>query len=145
MNLTVTSVSSYLPSATEDNNARFAGITANSAPKLTPVEEARLRTEDANLQRKDALDRNVVWDADCEEDAIGEETFDEGIVLTRFSGTSAMVPAGVRGDDGSIQPIPMRDKSDVSTSSTLFGGVSEVTPVRVGELVGLLNALFELI
>lgn len=134
VNLTVTSVSSYLPSATEDNNARFAGITANSAPKLTPVEEARLRTEDANLQRKDALDRNVVWDADCEEDAIGEETFDEGIVLTRFSGTSAMVPAGVRGDDGSIQPIPMRDKSDVSTSSTLFGGVSEVTPVRVGEL-----------
>ncbi|KAI6131997.1 HORMA domain-containing protein [Pisolithus croceorrhizus] len=128
VNMNVASVSSYLPSITEDNDALFTGIT-NSAPKLSPVEEARLRAEDAELQRKDALDRNVVWDADGGEDAIGEETSDEGIVLARYDGVSAFVPIGLRGDDGAIQAIP-----EASGSGCVLGK-SQYTPTRVGRLV----------
>ncbi|KAI6127737.1 HORMA domain-containing protein [Pisolithus thermaeus] len=127
VNMNVASVSSYLPSITEDNDALFTGIT-NSAPKLSPVEEARLRAEDAELQRKDALDRNVVWDADGGEDAIGEETSDEGIVLARYDGVSAFVPIGLRGDDGAIQAIP-----EASGSGCVLGK-SQYTPTRVGRL-----------
>ncbi|KAI6109671.1 HORMA domain-containing protein [Pisolithus sp. B1] len=127
VNMNVASVSSYLPSITEDNDALFTGIT-NSAPKLSPVEEARLRAEDAELQRKDALDRNVVWDADGGEDAVGEETSDEGMVLARYDGVSAIVPIGLRGDDGAIQAIP-----EASGSGCIFGK-SQYTPTRVGRL-----------
>ncbi|KAI6045573.1 hypothetical protein EDC04DRAFT_2633822 [Pisolithus marmoratus] len=127
VSMNVTSVSSYIPSVTEDNDALFTGIT-NSAPKLSPVEEARLRAEDAELQRKDALDRNVVWDADGDEDAVGEETSDEGIILARYDGVSAIVPVGLRGDDGAIQPIP-----EASGPGCVFGQ-SQHTPTRVGEL-----------
>lgn len=127
VNMNVTSVSSYLPSITEDNDALFTGIT-NSAPKLSPIEEARLRAEDAELQRKDALDRNVVWDADGGEDAVGEETSDEGIVLARYDGVSTIVPIGLRVDDGAIQAIP-----EASGSGCIFGK-SQHTPTRVGKL-----------
>lgn len=127
VNMNVTSVSSYLPSLTEDNDALFTGIT-NSAPKLSPIEEARLRAEDAELQRKDALGRNVVWDADGGEDAVGEETSDDGIVLARYDGVSTIVPIGLRVDDGAIQAIP-----EASRSECVFGK-SQHTPTRVGEL-----------
>lgn len=134
----VSSISSFLPSVVEDNNAAFTGITATSGPKLTPVEEARLRTEDAELQRTDALARSVVWDADGDEDAEGEETSDEGIVLARFNSASAVAPVGVRGDDGSIQPIPAQNKRGATSSLAQFQGVFQATPTGVGKLVQLL-------
>jgi len=131
----VTSISSFLPSVIEDNNAPFTGIIANSGPKLTPIEEARLLTEDAELQRKDALARSVVWDADADEDADGEETSDEGTILTRYNCVSTLVPVGVRGNDGTIQPIPVHDKSGATSGSAQFEGVSQPTPTGVGKLV----------
>ena len=131
----VVSVSSYLPSVTEDNNAPFAGITSHTAPKLTPVQEARIRIEDAQLQKKDAMERNIVWNADEDEDAEGEMVIDEGIVLSRFGGDAHMVPVGVRSEDGAVRPF-----SEASTTSSHahaeYGGMSEATPMRVGELVG---------
>ncbi|KAL4062906.1 HORMA domain-containing protein [Scleroderma citrinum] len=135
VNMNVTSISSFLPSVIEDNNAMFTGITANSGPKLSPVEEALLRSEDAELQRKDALNRSVVWDADVDEDADGEETIDEGIVLTRYNGISTIVPVGVRGDDGVIQPILVHDDGGGTSNSVRFDGVSQRTPTSVGKLV----------
>jgi meiosis-specific protein HOP1 len=131
----VVSVSSYLPSATEDNNAPFAGITSHTAPRLTPVQEARIRIDDAQLQKKDALERNVVWNADEEDqDADGEMVIDEGIVLSRFNGDIYMAPVGVRNEDGDVRPF-----SEVNTASSpahpQYGGISEATPVRIGELV----------
>ncbi|KAL4074882.1 HORMA domain-containing protein [Scleroderma yunnanense] len=135
VNMNVTSISSFLPSVIEDNNAMFTGITANSGPKLSPVEEALLRSEDAELQRKDALNRSVVWDADVDEDADGEETIDEGIVLTRYNGISTIVPVGVRGDDGVIQPILVHDDGGGTSNSVRFDGVSQRTPTSVGKLM----------
>ncbi|KIJ69131.1 hypothetical protein HYDPIDRAFT_172597 [Hydnomerulius pinastri MD-312] len=135
VNMKVVSVSSYLPSSTEDNNAMFTGITAHSAPKLTPVEEARLRSEDAELQKTDALDRNVVWDADEDEDAQGEDVSDDGIVLTRYNGEVSMVPIGIRGDDGKLLPIPYHEPDNASTGPAQYDGLSETTPTRVGHLI----------
>lgn len=130
----VVSVSSYLPSITEDNNAPFAGITSHTGPRLTPVQEARIRLEDAQLQKRDALERNIVWNADEDEDADGEMVIDEGIVLARFGGDVHMAPVGMRDEDGVVQPF-----SDINTTSSAthaqYGGVSEATPMRVGDLV----------
>ncbi len=64
----VTSVSGYLPSA-EDNNAPFLGTTSGNpfgAPPLTPAEEASMRAQQIEIQREDALERRVVWDTDIE-------------------------------------------------------------------------------
>lgn len=127
VSMNVTSVSSYLPSVTEDNDALFTGIT-NSAPKLSPIEEARLRAEDAELQRKDALNRNVVWDADADADGARKESSDDGVVLARCDGVSVIVPVGLRGDDGAIQPIP--EASGLGHIS----GKPQITPTRVGKL-----------
>lgn len=127
VSMNVTSVSSYLPSVTEDNDALFTGIT-NSAPKLSPIEEARLRAEDAELQRKDALNRNVVWDADADADGVGKESSDDGVVLARYDCVSAIVPVGLRGDDGAIQPIPE------ASGPGHISGKPQFTPTRVGKL-----------
>lgn len=64
----VASVSGYLPSA-EDNNAPFLGTTDGNpfgVPPLTPAEEAAMRAQQIEVQRHDALERRVVWDADAE-------------------------------------------------------------------------------
>lgn len=134
VSMKVVSVSSFLPSSTEDNNATFTGLTTCSPPKLTPVEEARLRVEDAELQKKDALNRNVVWDADtdADEDALGEDILDEGIVLARCN---AMVPIGVRGDEGRILPIPVHEDQGKGNNVIEYGGHPDPTPTHVGYLV----------
>lgn len=136
VSMKVASVSSFLPSAIEDNNAPFTGLTAHCPPKLTPVEEARLRVEDAELQRKDALNRNVVWDADVDEDALGEDVSDEGIVLARCNGSGTMVPIGVRGDEG-ILPIPVHEDQGKGNNVVEYGGHPDPTPTHVGHLVSL--------
>jgi meiosis-specific protein HOP1 len=130
----VVSVSSYLPSASEDNNAPFAGITSHTAPRLTPVEEARIRVEDAQLQKKDALERNIVWSVDEDEDAEGEMVIDEGIVLSRFGGDVVMAPVGIRSEDGGVRPFSQVNVTS-SRAHGQYDGMSESTPVRVGHLV----------
>ncbi|KAF8136509.1 HORMA domain-containing protein [Boletus edulis] len=132
----VVSVSSFLLSSTEDNNATFTGITTRCPPKLTPIEEARLRVEDAELQKKDALDRNVVWDADADdEDAMGEDISDEGIVLARCDANGTMVPVGVRGDEGEILPIPVHEDQGKGNAVVEYGGHPDPTPTHVGHLM----------
>ncbi|KAG9312996.1 hypothetical protein JVU11DRAFT_6434 [Chiua virens] len=132
VSMKVVSVSSFLPSSTEDNNAPFTGLAARCPPKLTPVEEARLRVEDAELQKEDALNRNVVWDADADEDAPGEDVTDEGIVLARCGADGAMVPIGIRGDEGAMLPIPVQ----VNANNVVeYGGHRDPTPTHVGYLI----------
>ncbi|KAF9227764.1 hypothetical protein BS17DRAFT_693612 [Gyrodon lividus] len=144
LTMKVVSVSSFLPSSTEDNNAVFTGITAHCPPKLTPVEEARLRLEDAELQKNDALNRNVVWDADEDEDAQGEEVSDDGIVLTRYNGEVPMMPIGIRGDDGAILHIPVHEGQGASSGLAHYSGRSEPTPTRVGHLVSSIHIVAEI-
>jgi hypothetical protein len=116
----VVSVSSYLSSVSEDNNAPFAGITSHTAPRLTPVEEA--------------LERNIVWSVDEDEDAEGEMVIDEGIVLSRFGDDVVMAPIGIRSEDGGVQPFSQVNVTS-SRAHGQYDGMSESTPVRVGDLV----------
>ncbi|KAG2067057.1 DNA-binding protein [Suillus decipiens] len=133
LDMKVVSVSSYLPSISEDNNAPFAGITSHTAPRLTPVEEARIRVEDAQLQKKDALERNVVWSVDEDEDAEGEMVIDEGIVLCRLGGDVVMAPVGIRSEDGEVRPFSQVNVTP-ARAHVQYGGMSESTPIRVGDL-----------
>ncbi|EIW60264.1 uncharacterized protein TRAVEDRAFT_119861 [Trametes versicolor FP-101664 SS1] len=118
----VTSVSGYLPSA-EDNNAPFLGTTSGNpfgAPPLTPAEEASMRAQQIEVQREDALERRVVWDTDIEladmNVSEGEErrgkgsaSRTHGIILTAVPKSNAsaverVVPVGFRDDEGTIVP-----------------------------------------
>lgn len=91
----VTSVSGYLPS-TEDNDAPFLGTTSRNgqpAPPLTPLEEASLRAKQAEIQRQDANERRVVWDAEegltaLDPDGEGDND-DTGLFYTRYHNSLA--------------------------------------------------------
>jgi hypothetical protein len=54
--------------------------------------------------------------------------------LSRFGGDVAMAPVGVRSEDGVVQPF-----SEINVTSSRahaqYGGASESTPIRVGDLV----------
>ncbi|KAJ7766735.1 HORMA domain-containing protein [Mycena metata] len=130
VNLSVTSIATYLPSSTENDHATFTGTTTRPAvaPTLTPVQEANLRAEQAAKQAKDAESRNIVWSADAavegdDLDAEGEDD-DE---YTR-SPDGSFVPIGVRNEDGVIEPIPM------DTQEAHFGGASQTVPTRLHDL-----------
>ncbi|KAG6330851.1 hypothetical protein ID866_8238 [Astraeus odoratus] len=131
VNMEVTSVSCYLPSVTEDNYAMFTGITSNSVPRLTPLEEAQLRAEDAELQRKDALNRNVIWNAD------DEEASEEDMVVARYNDVSSMGPVGVRDGDGVIKPIPELHSHAIAGNPAQLAGEPQHTPTGVDHLIAL--------
>ncbi|KAG2139105.1 uncharacterized protein EDB93DRAFT_1253173 [Suillus bovinus] len=59
-----------------------------------------------NFHKKDALERNIVWSADEDEDTEGEMVIDEGIVLARFGGDVVITPIGICSEDGEVRPLP---------------------------------------
>lgn len=131
---------------------------------MTPIEEASLRAQQVREQAKDAVDRNIVWEAehglaaDGDADADGEDDPDyvDGIFVGNGkvddSGVDFTVPVGIRMDDGEIKPLPVeppRTRSKTKQSApgnamevdraasveAYFGGVSEDVPLRAGALV----------
>ncbi|CAL1707531.1 unnamed protein product [Somion occarium] len=149
----VASVSGYLPSL-EDNNAPFLGTTSGNGPlppPLTPTEEAVTRAQQVEIQKKDANERRVVWDAeDGMGDADGEyddDSDDSGSpsqVLETWrmgkAGLELVIPMGLRNSDGSIVPLPAPAKTSgknipESLADAHYVGAKENVPTRVGELV----------
>ncbi|KAI0092965.1 HORMA domain-containing protein [Irpex rosettiformis] len=148
VDLSVTSVSAYLPS-TEDNNAPFLGTTAEGkhpcAPMLTPTEEAALRTHQAEVQRQDAQERRVVWDAeeglgDLDADAEGEDD-EEGVAAAIWrpgsKGLEFVGPLGIRDSEGRVIPLSesqekLREPSP--PSSVCFEGEQEKVLRHVRQL-----------
>ncbi|TCD71215.1 DNA binding protein [Steccherinum ochraceum] len=139
----VASVAGYLPSL-EDNNAPFLGTTAGrgpTAPVLTPVEEAAARVQQAEVQRSDAAERRVAWDA---EDGLinvnerGLETPAEDDI--QKSWRSGQTLLGLRDESGSIVPISNEIGQSVDCLPPLhlkeghYVGVQEDIPSRVGQL-----------
>ncbi|KAH9952085.1 HORMA domain-containing protein [Amylocystis lapponica] len=156
VDLRVASVSGYLPSV-EDNNAPFVGTTnnhAHAAPTLTPAEEATLRAQQAEIQRQDAMDRRVVWDADdglCDIDADGEEDPDfadernsgDGILQRRRvddSGVEFCMPIGIRDDEGQVKPLSKAEKMQntagqgKATQEAQYTGKLDSVPNRIAQL-----------
>ncbi|KAG6833073.1 hypothetical protein H0H87_011818 [Tephrocybe sp. NHM501043] len=145
VNLSVTSIATYLPSSsTPHNNAAFGGTTMKSppAPNLTPAQEASIRAAQAEQQIIDAQTRNVAWSGDESVefgDADGEGE-DDPEYMRLPDGTykriasavpEVLVPSGIRNSEtGNIEPlcVPM------DVEETHFAGVSEKLPTKLNEL-----------
>nr|QHB50184.1 meiosis-specific protein hop1 [Sparassis latifolia] len=152
VNVRVTSVSAYLPSA-EDNNAPFLGTTsghAHAAPILSPAEEAALRNQQTQIQRQDAIDRRVVWDADDglgDADADGEDdpdvtsgenaSFYLGSWRVHDSGVEFVMPIGIRDDEGNIKPFSKEERQERAVSraeEAQYTGKQDSVPSHVAQL-----------
>ncbi|KAK0239552.1 HORMA domain-containing protein [Armillaria nabsnona] len=146
VNVSVTSIATYLPSSTEHDNAPFTGTTMRglTAPSLSPAEEATLRMEQAAKQKEDAENRNIVWSAEdvmCDEDADGE---DEADFVQQPDGTYVLagvaqqeakpVPIGLRTEGGCIEPIPAEM---MPIDEEIFGGSTQTVPTRLNDMVRL--------
>ncbi|KAH9930747.1 uncharacterized protein B0H18DRAFT_1116858 [Fomitopsis serialis] len=143
VNVRIASVSGYLPS-TEDNSAPFLGTTGGhtyAAPVLTPAEEASVRVQQMEIQRRDAIDRRVVWDADdgmCDADADGEEdpdyipgsSGDGGRVDD--SGVEFFAPIGVRDEAGNVQSL--NEQQSGPDGEVRYTGRVDSVPNRIAQL-----------
>lgn len=144
MNLSVTSIATYLPSSTRLDNATFGGLTSQLGPSvsLTPEQETSIRVQQAEEQLNDAYDRNVAWsgednvelvdiDADGEDDPeyvrLPDGSYKRKPSLERID---TITPVGLK-NNGIIEPFPM----DVDLNVVCFGGVAEVVPSKLAELV----------
>jgi len=156
VDVSVASVSSYLPSATVHDNERFTGTVAGiptGGGGTKPGQGVLALKEETLLHAADAEKRNVVWAAEAgdrpssfeaeDADADGEEedgtmieyvrTEDGGFVLR---GQLHKGPLGVRNDEGEIEPVP--DSMQASAHGQ-FGGVSQVIPTHLKALVCFYN------
>ncbi|KAK0196564.1 HORMA domain-containing protein [Armillaria mellea] len=144
VNVSVTSIATYLPSSTEHDNAPFTGTTTRgvTAPTLSPTEEATLRMEQAEKQKEDAENRNIVWSAEdvmCDEDADGE---DEADFVQQPDGTYVLagvaqqeakpVLIGLRTEGGCIEPIPVEM---MPIDEEIFGGSTQTVPTRLNDML----------
>lgn len=144
VNLSVTSITTYLPSSTRLDNATFGGITQlDPDVSLTPEQEACVRAQQREGQLDDANNRNIAWsgednvelvdmDADGEDDPefvrLPDGTYEKRPILET---PDIITPVGIKNDRGTIEPFPM----EVDQSEVCFVGVTEVVPARLAELV----------
>ncbi|KAL0946558.1 hypothetical protein HGRIS_012763 [Hohenbuehelia grisea] len=155
VDLDVRSVVSFLPSSTQDDDAPFTGVTPHTslAPKLTPMQEALSRVQEAELQSSDAEERRIAWaadelsipeelhdfDAESEDDPDYMQDIDGEYkkVVRHITNAEVVVPVGRRSDTGKIVPIPPQavlDAVDMDLDEAYFGGVAETIPSRIGDL-----------
>ncbi|RDB21131.1 Meiosis-specific protein HOP1 [Hypsizygus marmoreus] len=145
VNLSVTSIATYLPSSTQHNNIAFLGTASRLPipPSLTPVQEASLRAQQAENQARDAVERNIAWSVEesvelTDLDGEGEDDPDyvqlpDGSyekIGARNPDLAVLAPAGVRNAVGEIEPLS--DPMDVDEAH--FSGVLEAVPTRLNEL-----------
>ncbi|KAF8623560.1 hypothetical protein AX15_006330 [Amanita polypyramis BW_CC] len=142
VNLSVTSIATYLPSSTRLDDAAFGGVTSQLGPamSLTPEQEASIRGQQAEEQLNDAHDRAVAWSGEdsveaVDMDADGEEDpeyvrLPDGSFEKNLSNTDVITPVGVKNNDGIVEPLQM----DVDRNEACFGGVAEVVPSKLAEL-----------
>ncbi|KAM6500352.1 HORMA domain containing protein [Amanita muscaria] len=145
VNLSVTSIATYLPSSTKLDDAIFGGTTSQlaSATSLTPEQEVCMRVRQTEEQVHDAGTRNVVWAAEgdielVDFDAEGEDDPDyiklpNGAYEKKpfDADPKNMAPLGLKNKDGVIEPLHM----EVDLTEACYGGPLEVAPSRLEELV----------
>lgn len=138
VNVSVTSIATYLPSSTEHDSAPFTGTTTKRMlpATLTPAEEAALRLEQATKQKEDAEQRNIVWAADGlgDVDADGEDAQD---FVQQRDGTYVLkdtepCPVGIRNGEGNIDPLPA---DAMQVDEAVFGGKTQPVPTNLKDMV----------
>ncbi|KAI8989768.1 HORMA-domain-containing protein [Trametes punicea] len=131
----IASVCGYLPSA-EDNSAPFLGITSGNTfgpPPLTPAEEAAVRAQQVEIQRRDALERRVIWDADeglSDAGGTGGHSGDSRASLDQTA------PLGVRDEQGNVVPLNQEAALPRHQAKTeaQYTGRPEPVPLSIGQL-----------
>ena len=147
VNLSVTSIASFLPSSTGQDEV-FAGLTpyTGARPTLSPIQEATFCKQQADKQREDAETRNVVWSGENSldlDDLDGECEDDPDYVRLpdgRYEKIDAMSPIGIRNKDGNIEAIACTVPEQPSEAQ--FGGFSENVPIRLQDIVSFLSFFF---
>lgn len=140
VNLSVTSIASFLPSSTGQDEV-FAGLApyTGARPTLSPIQEAAFCKQQADKQREDAETRNVVWSGENSlevDDLDGECEDDPDYVRLpdgRYEKIDAMSPIGIRNKEGNIEPIACAVLEQPSEAQ--FGGFSENVPIRLQDIV----------
>lgn len=143
VNLSIASIATYLPSSTEHDHGIFAGTTVrgSTVPTLTPLEEASFCAHQAEKQREDADNRNIVWSADADlelhdDDAEGEDDPEyirgpdgryKAIGLEREM--QQFAPIGLRNKEGDIEKLPFAPDGEAQ-----FVGICENVPTRLKEI-----------
>ena len=139
VNLSVTSIASFLPSSVEQDDSVFTGITyPGGRPTLSPIQEATLCKEQAEKQREDAETRNIVWSGEdsLELDPDAEHDDDPDYIRLpdgRYEKIDAMSPIGIRNKEGNIEAIA--HNAPEQSSEVQFGGFSENVPIRLQDIV----------
>ncbi|KAF9014024.1 HORMA domain-containing protein [Cyathus striatus] len=148
VNLSVTSISTYLPSSAEHDRTIYVEDVPGGAPTaaLSGIQEAKLRSREAEIQTLDAECRNIVWLAEpdieiYDEDAEGEVDpeyvqqadgrFER--IITAEESSADYSPIGIRNTNGDIEPITI---PNIQESEDQFHGVSETVPTCLKEIAG---------
>ncbi|RXW20515.1 hypothetical protein EST38_g5322 [Candolleomyces aberdarensis] len=140
VNVKVTSIATYLPGPTKDDNLPFTGTVPGTAikgierPRLTPKEEALVSARQAEEQQEDAHARSLVWPTEqdidlCDPDADGED--DPDYVK---AADGAFAPLGMRNKDGEIEAMPVQASSTETQQEAQFAGMSEQIPTRLKDM-----------
>lgn len=138
VNVSVASIAAYLPSSRENDDALFSGTTSRPAapPTMTPVQEARVRVEQIERQKRDAQARNVAWSADSvmgpdDVDAEGDPDPEYEPQVTVYDSNSLAgpltIPYGVRDENGDIRPLG----PGLYPGEQQYAGISEDIPTKL--------------
>ncbi|KAI0053877.1 hypothetical protein FA95DRAFT_1600397 [Auriscalpium vulgare] len=158
VNVHIASVSAFIPSSTDDNDAPFTGTT-DDLPQTPFVRGVASRQAEIEVQQRDAHDRKVVWDAEmlgradsADFDAEGEVDPECQLGPANDSGIDldSWIPLGVRRGDGEIVPLSLQEREDSKqdtlpsgqevmdldepTQELIFGGQPESVPECIQQL-----------
>ncbi|KAJ4478474.1 HORMA-domain-containing protein [Lentinula aciculospora] len=126
VDVSVSSIATYLPSSTEHDNRSFGGTINRSGviapPSLTPAEEVALRAEEIKKQTLDAESRRIVWAAENEL----KEGTDVGVAGSKGS-DFVLKPVGIKDGDGAIRCLdPMN--TEETFEERHYYGPSQIAP-----------------
>ncbi|KAJ3980132.1 HORMA domain-containing protein, partial [Lentinula detonsa] len=140
VDVSVSSIATYLPSSTEHDNQTFSGTVnrpgALVPPSLTPAEEVALRAEEIKKQTLDAENRRIIWTAEDEP----KEAKSTGVVVDAKGHNFIRKPIGIKDDDGAIRGLNSMDTEDIFEERHYYGP-SQVMPRGLKDIQGSVDQI----
>ncbi|KAJ3760807.1 HORMA domain-containing protein [Lentinula raphanica] len=137
VDVSVSSIATYLPSSTEHDNQAFSGTVNRTGlavpPSLTPAAEIALRAEEIKKQALDAETRRVIWTA--EECSAGIEDTS----MAHAQGPDFVrKPIGIKDDDGAIRGLVSKNVQE-SFEERHFYGPTQIMPQGLKDIQHPIN------
>ncbi|KAJ4466587.1 HORMA domain-containing protein [Lentinula lateritia] len=140
VDVSVSSIATYLPSSTEHDNQPFGGTVARSValvpPGLTPAGEIALRAEEIKKQIVDANSRRVVWAAEDEPKEETEETETSGVSGKGPDIVRKPIPLGIKNDNGEVRCLD----ADETFEERHYYGPSPIAPLGLKDIQRPINS-----